>query len=136
MEQDVRSELPRHSDSPRDWPFRSLLALCLAATAVVGCGNKSPQPGTERGPCAEGDTCNTGLECRSGLCVSAKPAGVESSAASDKTDEPTDEDEVKDLFQRWLDTQNEGDFEGYATTFAREFTGVRRSGSSKCVGPA
>lgn len=107
--------------------------VLVLMVGLLGCGDRSPVAGTERGACLEGNKCSGDLECRSGLCVSpATPSEASDDPANLVPSEgPTDEQQVKALFQRWLDSQNDGDFEAYATTFAREFTGVRRSGPKK-----
>src|SRR5262245_15922747 len=61
------------------------LVSVLAAALAVGCGNSSQtpacKPGMERCDCYGNGTCNTGLECRSNLCVSAAAGGASGSTA-------------------------------------------------------
>jgi hypothetical protein len=50
-------------------------------------GEAECEPGTERCDCADGDECDRGLECRSGLCV-------EAAGSSDDDDAPADDDSL------------------------------------------
>lgn len=48
-------------------------AFLLTGLLIVGCGNKNPAVGTERGACYGNGTCNEGLLCTSDLCVRPPP---------------------------------------------------------------
>jgi hypothetical protein len=58
------------------------------------------------------------------------PAAATATAADalPPTPAPLQDVAVQALLQRWLDAQNQGDYEGYATLYATRFHGVKRSG--------
>lgn len=64
------------------------------------------------------------------LTATAAVVAPQSSASVSPPDSPSAvrDAEVTALLDRWQRTQNEGDFEGYATLFAARFMGTKRAG--------
>ena len=96
------AEARRHA-APRRHQAASLRAATLWLSVALGgfaCDAdpipaSAPPPGQRLGPCYGNDTCNDGLECRSGTCVSATSgldAGVHDDATSSGSDATTSAD--------------------------------------------
>lgn len=107
----------------------------VVAASIVGCGDQGLAEGTERGKCFPNGTCFEGLACRSGLCVKPEPPQAQPATAPPTPTaaprEAREQDDVRAFLARWLNAQNDGNFDLYASLFATEFTGVRRSGPTK-----